>query len=220
MFQQFQFDVMHMQRVECILVDLLLVTRMHAGERLHACFKRWTVNSCTPEKFVKLAWEFFLQVEHLLKLSEVFPGSLELFEADLLRDGSFDEAVTYSIQSYLVFLAEIWSYRRDRQTLRRFRPKLQLFCRSRRAVVRNLPCYRSHRGAKFVFHTASPYYFEGVSDPEKELIEPARQGTRNLFSSVKKAKGTVERVVVTSSVVGALDSTQPSFFGVGQYFFD
>ena len=34
-----------------------------------------------------------MQVEHLIKLGEALPGKLELFEADLLKDGSFDAAI-------------------------------------------------------------------------------------------------------------------------------
>jgi nucleoside-diphosphate-sugar epimerase len=33
------------------------------------------------------------RVSHLLRMSEQFPGKLHLFEADLLKEGSFDEAI-------------------------------------------------------------------------------------------------------------------------------
>jgi nucleoside-diphosphate-sugar epimerase len=89
-------------------------------------------------------------VEHLLKLGDALPGRLELVEADLLQEGSFDDAV---------------------------------------------------EGATYVFHTASPYKVSGITDPQKELVDPALKGTLNVLSSVAKSKS-VKRVVLTSSIVG------------------
>ena len=40
-------------------------------------------------------------------------------------------------------------------------------------------------GADFVFHTASPF-FTDYRDAQKELIEPAVHGTRNVLQSVAK----------------------------------
>eukprot|EP01116_Phalansterium_solitarium_P000421 TRINITY_DN10278_c0_g2_i2.p1 TRINITY_DN10278_c0_g2~~TRINITY_DN10278_c0_g2_i2.p1 ORF type:complete len:245 (-),score=48.04 TRINITY_DN10278_c0_g2_i2:119-778(-) len=94
---------------------------------------RGTVRNATDQKS-----------QELLKL---FPA-LKLYEADLLRDGSFDAAV---------------------------------------------------RGADVVYHTASPFIITGVTDPQKQLIEPALKGTLNVLNAVDKA-GTVKRVVVTPSV--------------------
>jgi nucleoside-diphosphate-sugar epimerase len=48
------------------------------GERVHA-----TVRDTNNEK----------KIQHLLGMQEKFPGKLELFEADLLKAGSFDEAI-------------------------------------------------------------------------------------------------------------------------------
>lgn len=56
-------------------------------------------------------------------------------------------------------------------------------------------------GATFVFHVASPFRID-VQDAQRDLIEPAVHGTRNVLSSVAKHKGTVQRTVVTSSVAG------------------
>jgi dihydroflavonol-4-reductase len=53
------------------------------------------------------------------------------------------------------------------------------------------------RGCSYVMHTASPYALE-AKDPQKDLVEPAVKGTRNVLASCKKA-GTVKRVVLTSS---------------------
>ena len=90
------------------------------------------------------------KVQHLLTLSDALPGTLELFEADLLKAGDFDEVV---------------------------------------------------RGADFVLHTASPFFTES-SDPQKDLIDPAVNGTSNVLTAAGKAG--IKRVVVTSSVAGRL----------------
>lgn len=52
-------------------------------------------------------------------------------------------------------------------------------------------------GCQVVFHTASPFSIS-VRDPQKELIEPALLGTRNVLESANKTP-TVKRVVLTSS---------------------
>jgi nucleoside-diphosphate-sugar epimerase len=78
-------------------------------------------------------------------LRELFPA-LQLFEADLLTEGSFDEAC---------------------------------------------------RGADYVLHTASPFQMT-VSDPQKDLVDPALKGTLNVLRAAAKS-GTVKRVAVTSS---------------------
>ncbi len=53
------------------------------------------------------------------------------------------------------------------------------------------------QGCELVFHTASPFTIN-VKDPMKELIEPAKLGTRNVLESVNHTPS-VKRVVVTSS---------------------
>lgn len=103
---------------------------------------RTTVRSKDPKKIATLT-----------ALGEALPGTLELFEADLLTDGSFDAAT---------------------------------------------------KGTHFVFHTASPFFIAVKEDPHKELIQPAIHGTRNVLSSVVKSKGTVKRVVLTSSVAAII----------------
>jgi dihydroflavonol-4-reductase len=52
-------------------------------------------------------------------------------------------------------------------------------------------------GCELVFHTASPFKL-GVSNPLKELIEPAKLGTRNVLHQANNTSS-VKRVVVTSS---------------------
>lgn len=53
------------------------------------------------------------------------------------------------------------------------------------------------KGCSIVFHTASPFKID-VKDPQKELVEPAKLGTRNVLSQATKTPS-VKRVVVTSS---------------------
>lgn len=86
--------------------------------------------------------------KHLIKLGENGKGYLELYEADLLQDGSFDQAMT---------------------------------------------------NCEVVFHTASPFQIFGIKDPQKELVDPALKGTKNILASVNKTQ-TVKRVILTSSV--------------------
>ncbi|WP_270374356.1 MULTISPECIES: NAD-dependent epimerase/dehydratase family protein [Marinicauda] len=52
-------------------------------------------------------------------------------------------------------------------------------------------------GCSIVFHTASPFTSK-VSDPQRDLVDPAVKGTRTVLDSATRA-GTVERVVLTSS---------------------
>lgn len=52
-------------------------------------------------------------------------------------------------------------------------------------------------GCELVYHTASPFTIN-VKDPQKELIEPAEQGTANVLESANEVDS-VKRVVVTSS---------------------
>ena len=52
-------------------------------------------------------------------------------------------------------------------------------------------------GCQVVFHTASPFT-TNVKDPQKELIDPAQIGTRNVLEEANRTP-TVKRVVLTSS---------------------
>lgn len=53
------------------------------------------------------------------------------------------------------------------------------------------------KDCELVFHTASPFTTE-VKDPQKELIDPAKLGTRNVLEQASKT-ASVKRVVLTSS---------------------
>lgn len=53
------------------------------------------------------------------------------------------------------------------------------------------------QGCQLVFHTASPFSIS-VDNPQKDLIEPAQLGTRNVLEQANQTES-VKRVVVTSS---------------------
>lgn len=54
-------------------------------------------------------------------------------------------------------------------------------------------------GAEIVMHTASPFFLNDKNDPQKNLIDPAVNGTKNVLTSVNKFES-VKRVVLTSSL--------------------
>lgn len=88
------------------------------------------------------------KVQPLRSLQEKYPGKLELFEADLLKPGSFEPAM---------------------------------------------------KDCSVVHHVASPFLMaEKIKDGQKEMVEPALQGTRNVLNSVNSTES-VKRVVLTST---------------------
>ncbi|XLR06404.1 hypothetical protein S83_034342 [Arachis hypogaea] len=60
------------------------------------------------------------------------------------------------------------------------------------------------KGCAGVFHLACPNIIGQVKDPEKEILEPAIQGTVNVLKAAKEAG--VERVVATSSISAIIPS--------------
>lgn len=86
------------------------------------------------------------KVAHLQEIAAGSPGTLRVFRADLLEEGSYAEAMA---------------------------------------------------GCAIVFHTASPFT-TSVKNPQRELIEPAVKGTRNVLETAART-ASVKRVVVTSS---------------------
>ena len=55
------------------------------------------------------------------------------------------------------------------------------------------------QGCGLVLHAASPYFLNLPKDAQRELVQPAVQGTRNVLASVNRCKS-VRRVVLTSSI--------------------
>lgn len=60
-------------------------------------------------------------------------------------------------------------------------------------------------GCDAVLHTASPYKRD-VRDPQRDLVEPALAGTRNVLQAAANSPG-VKRVVLTSSMAAITDET-------------
>jgi len=64
-------------------------------------------------------------------------------------------------------------------------------------LLRNGSYAEAMQGCELVFHTASPCHL-AVDDPQKDLVEPALLGTRNVLEEVNRTES-VKRVVITSS---------------------
>lgn len=62
------------------------------------------------------------------------------------------------------------------------------------------------RGASAVIHTASPYALH-VADPQRDLVDPAVHGTRNVLAACARSDS-VERVVLTSSMAAVTDEPE------------
>jgi nucleoside-diphosphate-sugar epimerase len=62
-------------------------------------------------------------------------------------------------------------------------------------------------GAEAVLHMASPVLMQ-ASDPQREIVDPAIRGTRNVFDSIERTP-TVAKVVMTSSIAAIRDETIP-----------
>jgi len=85
------------------------------------------------------------KTKYLDELADKSSGSIKYFKADLLDEGSYDEAM---------------------------------------------------KGCELVFHTASPFSLN-VDDPQKDLVDPALKGTRNVLEAGIRSES-VKRVVLTS----------------------
>jgi len=85
-------------------------------------------------------------LKFLNEIAKNSKGFIKYYKADLLNEGSYDEAMT---------------------------------------------------GCELVFHTASPFIL-AVKDPQRDLVDPALKGTRNVLASVNRTPS-VQRVVLTSS---------------------
>lgn len=55
------------------------------------------------------------------------------------------------------------------------------------------------QGCELVFHTASPFVIRGITDAQRQLVDPAVNGTRNVLEAANRTDS-VKRVVLTSSV--------------------
>lgn len=59
----------------------------------------------------------------------------------------------------------------------------------------------------YVVHTASPFHFN-VSDTQKDLLDPAINGTNGILRAIKNSAPSVKRVVVTSSFAAIVDAAR------------
>jgi nucleoside-diphosphate-sugar epimerase len=64
-------------------------------------------------------------------------------------------------------------------------------------------------GAEYVIHAASPYVVS-VDDPQRDLVDPALNGTRHVLESALAAR-TVRRVIVTSSFAAVTDEPDGTY---------
>jgi nucleoside-diphosphate-sugar epimerase len=59
--------------------------------------------------------------------------------------------------------------------------------------------HEAAQGCNAILHTASPFLAFDVKDPQRQLIDPALQGTRNVLAAANSV-ASIEKVVLTSSV--------------------
>lgn len=59
----------------------------------------------------------------------------------------------------------------------------------------------------YVLHTASPFHFN-VTDPVKDLLDPAIKGTTGILKAIRAYAPTVKRVVITSSFAAIINAKQ------------
>jgi len=55
------------------------------------------------------------------------------------------------------------------------------------------------KGCEEVFHLASPFFINNIKDAQRQLINPALEGTKNVLNAVNNTE-TVKKVILTSSV--------------------
>lgn len=135
------------------------------------------------------------KVAHLEALAAALPGTLKLYEADLLEEGSFDkvvDGVDYVFHTASPFLRGF----DDPQVI-----VSSLAAHS--ASVTPLPA----QDMRLLVHYQRRWGSLQASIKEnlsvqKELIDPAVKGTKNVLGSVARKKGTIKRVVLTSSFAG------------------
>ncbi|KAK6203266.1 NADPH-dependent methylglyoxal reductase GRE2 [Scheffersomyces amazonensis] len=65
----------------------------------------------------------------------------------------------------------------------------------------------AHPEVSVFLHTASPFHFK-TSNPEKDLLNPAINGTKNALNAIQAHGKNVKRVVITSSYAAIATSTK------------
>ncbi|KAL7663954.1 NAD-dependent epimerase/dehydratase domain-containing protein [[Candida] zeylanoides] len=72
---------------------------------------------------------------------------------------------------------------------------------------------KAHPEVRTVLHTASPFHFK-TTDPERDLLVPAVEGTKNALSAIQQYAPQVTKVVITSSyaaIAPASVAADPNF---------
>ncbi|KAG5369204.1 putative NADPH-dependent methylglyoxal reductase GRP2 [Yarrowia sp. C11] len=64
--------------------------------------------------------------------------------------------------------------------------------------------FEKHPEIKYILHTASPFNYN-TTDPEKEMLQPAVEGTTTVLKAAKAYAHNVEKVVITSSLAAILN---------------
>ncbi|KAK9471510.1 uncharacterized protein V1510DRAFT_420119 [Dipodascopsis tothii] len=67
-------------------------------------------------------------------------------------------------------------------------------------------------GVDMVVHTASPFHFK-VTDPVKDLLDPAMKGTLNILNAIKTYAPQVTRLVLTSSFAAIVNAAEGAWPG-------
>ncbi|KAK9464002.1 uncharacterized protein V1516DRAFT_669265 [Lipomyces oligophaga] len=62
-------------------------------------------------------------------------------------------------------------------------------------------------GIDYIIHTASPFHFK-VTDPVKDLLDPAMKGTLSVLTATKAYAPQVKQVVITSSFAAIIDASR------------
>lgn len=72
-------------------------------------------------------------------------------------------------------------------------------------------------GCTEVYHVASPFVINNIKDAQKELIDPALEGTKNVLDAVNRT-ASVQKVILTSSIVAIYgDSADMADLGLEEF---
>ncbi|KAK9239669.1 hypothetical protein V1525DRAFT_397277 [Lipomyces kononenkoae] len=63
------------------------------------------------------------------------------------------------------------------------------------------------KGVDVIVHTASPFHFK-ITDPVKDLLDPAIKGTTSILQAAKNFAPQVKRIVITSSFAALIDASK------------
>ncbi|KAF7134161.1 hypothetical protein CNMCM5793_005840 [Aspergillus hiratsukae] len=130
----------------------------------------------------------------------------------ILVTGASGFVASHIIQSFLEAGYEVRGTVRSSSTAERIRSRYPLFLKQLSfAIVPDIATPGAFdeavKGVRGVIHTASPFVLD-VTDNERELLQPAIQGTLNVVKAVAEHNPNVRRIVVTSSFAAIVDLDQ------------